>query len=88
MKLNIETPTANAPIVCAESPQCPAIAVEKIPMSGTVMLDTMFGIAMRKISLFIAWQNYKKEVNDVTAIRKFIAVPSSPNIPNALRNKH
>ena len=54
MKLKIDTPIASAPIVAAESaPQWPAMAVETIPIKGTVMLDTMFGSAMRMISRFI-----------------------------------
>ena len=54
MKLKIETPMASAPMAAAESsPQCPAMAVETIPMSGTVMFETMFGSAMRSISRFM-----------------------------------
>lgn len=59
MKLNMETPMANAPIVCAESPQCPAMAVLTIPINGTVMLDTMFGTAIRRISLFMSRENFR-----------------------------
>ena len=54
MTLKIEVPMANAPIVAAEStPQWPAMAVEAIPISGTVMFEMMLGTARRKISLFI-----------------------------------
>ncbi len=54
MKLKMETPMASAPIVAAESsPQCPAMAVLTMPMRGTVMFDTMFGMAIRNISRFI-----------------------------------
>lgn len=63
MKLNMDTPIANAPIVCAESPQWPAMAVEKMPISGTVILEMMFGIAMRKISLFILFIGDKNTKN-------------------------
>ena len=45
---------ASAPIVAAESaPQCPAMAVDTIPISGTVMFETIFGSAMRSISRFM-----------------------------------
>ena len=45
---------ASAPNVAAESvPQWPAMAVETMPISGTVMFDTMLGSAMRMISRFI-----------------------------------
>lgn len=54
MKLKIDTPIASAPIVAALSPVCPAMAVEKIPIRGTVMLEMIFGSAILKISLFIA----------------------------------
>jgi hypothetical protein len=50
----MDTPMANAPIVEALSPQRPAIAVEKIPINGTVMLEMIFGIAILKISLFMS----------------------------------
>ena len=54
MKLKIDTPMASAPIVAAESaPQCPAMAVDTIPISGTVMFETIFGSAMRSISRFM-----------------------------------
>ena len=54
MKLKIETPMASAPIVAAESaPQCPAMAVDTMPMSGTVMFETILGSAMRSISRFM-----------------------------------
>lgn len=53
MKLKIDTPIASAPIVAALSPACPAIAVENIPISGTVILEMIFGMAILKISLFI-----------------------------------
>jgi hypothetical protein len=54
MKLKIDTPMASAPIVAAVSePQCPAIAVETMPMSGTVMFETILGSAMRSISRFM-----------------------------------
>ena len=56
MKLNIVTPIESAPIVAAASPSPtrPAIAVDMMPMRGTVMFDTMFGSAMRNIALFIS----------------------------------
>ena len=54
MKLKIDTPMANAPIVAVESvPQCPAMAVEAMPINGTVMFDTIFGSAKRNISRLI-----------------------------------
>ena len=54
MKLKIETPMASAPIVAAESaPQCPAMAIDTMPMSGTVMFETILGSAMRSISRFM-----------------------------------
>ena len=55
MKLNIATPIESAPMVVAPSLPAtrPAINVEAIPISGTVIFDMMFGIAIRKISLFI-----------------------------------
>ena len=55
MKLNIATPIESAPMVVAPSLPAtrPAINVEAIPIKGTVMFDMMFGIAIRKISLFI-----------------------------------
>ena len=54
MKLKIDTPMASAPIVAAESaPQCPAMAVDTMPMSGTVMFETILGSAMRSISRFM-----------------------------------
>jgi hypothetical protein len=44
-------------------------------MSGTVMLDIMLGIAMRKISLFIAGKITKKRANvstysEICAVRR------------------
>lgn len=53
IKLNIDTPMANAPIVVTESPKWPAIIVLTMPMMGTVMLDMMLGSAKRNISRFI-----------------------------------
>lgn len=59
MKLKIVTPIDSAPIAVASSllPMRPAIAVETMPISGTVMFDMMFGIANRNIALFITCQN-------------------------------
>ena len=55
MTLNLVTPLCNAPIVSAESlPTRPATDVDTSPINGTVMLDTMFGRAMRSICLFIS----------------------------------
>ena len=53
MKLKIETPTASDPIarVVSPPPRLPAIIVLAMPMTGTVMLETMFG--SRRISRFI-----------------------------------
>ena len=55
MKLNIATPIESAPIVVAPSLPAtrPAIKVEAMPISGTVMFEMMFGMAIRRISLFI-----------------------------------
>ena len=55
MKLKIETPMARAPMVAAgfSLSQCPAMAVPAMPMSGTVMFETMFGRAIRNISRFM-----------------------------------
>ena len=55
MKLKIETPTASDPIarVVSPPPRLPAIIVLAMPMTGTVMLETMFGSASRRISRFI-----------------------------------
>ena len=49
------TPIDSAPMVVAPSLPAtrPAMNVEAMPMSGTVMFDMMFGIAIRSISLFI-----------------------------------
>ena len=56
MKLKIDTPMASAPIVAAESaPQCPAMAVDTIPISGTVMFDTMEGKAICSICLSLGF---------------------------------
>jgi hypothetical protein len=56
IKLNIATPMDKAPMVVAPSLPAtrPAMNVEAIPIKGTVMLDMMLGIAMRRISLFIS----------------------------------
>ena len=55
MKLKIVTPIESAPMAMASSllPMRPAMAVETMPISGTVMFDMMFGIANRNIALFI-----------------------------------
>ncbi len=45
---------ANAPMVAAEfAPQWPAIAVETIPISGTVMFEMMLGMASRMMARLI-----------------------------------
>ena len=52
----IETPMASEPIAAAESlPQCPAMAVEMMPISGTVMFDTMEGKAICSICLSLGF---------------------------------
>ena len=53
MKLKIETPTASDPIarVVSPPPRLPAIIV--LAMTVTVMVETMFGSASRRISRFI-----------------------------------
>ena len=53
IKLNIDTPRANAPITAASPLHRPTMAVETKPINGTVIFEMIFGIAMRKISLFI-----------------------------------
>jgi hypothetical protein len=55
MKLKMATPIESAPMVTAPSLPAmrPAINVEAIPIRGTVMLEIIFGIASRSISLFI-----------------------------------
>lgn len=55
MKLKMATPIDRAPIVVVPSLPAtrPAMNVEAMPMSGTVMFETMLGIAIRSISLFI-----------------------------------
>ena len=50
-KLNIIAPTATAPMNTL-SPKCPAMAVSTSPSSGTVMLATIAGNAILKISRF------------------------------------
>ena len=49
------TPIDSAPMVVAASlpPTWPAMIVDAIPISGTVMFEIIFGIAMRSIYLFI-----------------------------------
>lgn len=55
MKLKMATPIDRAPIVVVASLPAtrPAMNVEAMPMSGTVMFEMMLGIAIRSISLFI-----------------------------------
>jgi hypothetical protein len=55
MKLKIATPIDSAPIVVAPSLPAtrPAINVEAMPMSGTVMFEMILGMAIRNMSLFI-----------------------------------
>ena len=60
MKLNIETPTARAPMVAADPPHCPAMTVPAIPMMGTVMFETTLGSANRNISRFMPMVLYDK----------------------------
>lgn len=64
MKLKIVTPIESAPMAVASSllPMRPAMAVETIPISGTVMFDMMFGIANRNIALFITRQLCRKVI--------------------------
>ena len=50
MKLKMVVPMARAPIMAAELPRRPAMAMSAMPSSGTVMLETMFGIVRRHIS--------------------------------------
>lgn len=54
MTLNIMLPTAMAPIY-ELSPICPTIATSTRPSSGTVMFDTIEGMAMRRISEFMEY---------------------------------
>ena len=62
MKLKMATPIESAPMVTAPSLPAirPAMNVEAIPISGTVMLDMMFGIASLSISLFIIYYFSRK----------------------------
>lgn len=55
MKLKMATPIESAPMAVASPalPIRPAMAVEAIPISGTVMFDMMLGTAKRMMSLFI-----------------------------------
>lgn len=78
MKLKIETPMASDPIVAAESvPQCPAMAVLTMPISGTVMFDTMFGTAIRRISRFMVMYGGKDTANSAKMCRPRTFLPKS-----------
>ena len=71
MKLKIDTPMASAPIVAVESlPQCPAMAVETMPINGTVMFETIFGSARRNISRFRSmWRTKVGKISGIPAFR-------------------
>jgi hypothetical protein len=55
IKLKIVTPIDNAPMASEPAPPQArlAIAVETIPIKGTVIFEMMLGIAILSISLFI-----------------------------------
>ena len=80
MKLKIDTPMASAPIDAAESsPQWPAMEVETMPISGTVMFETMLGRAMRSISrfMFMAGTKIHKFRIKATTIGRFALFPGA-----------
>jgi hypothetical protein len=63
MKLKMATPMDSAPIVVAPSLPAtrPAMKVDAMPIRGTVMFETMLGIAMRNISLFMSFLGFNAQ---------------------------